>query len=317
MFLHVKELQYQAKPEKPDPVFARRMQEILGGTFGEMTVMMSYLFQGWNCRGPQKYRDMLLSTGTEEIGHVEMFSVMIARLLEGAPVHEVEDAARKNPAVGAAMGGMDMRDVMAGMTPQHPIVSGGGAVPKDSEGVPWNGAFVASSGNLMADFRFNFMAESQGNLQVARLYNMTDDPGIRDMFSFALARDIMHQNQWFAAMEELKADGFEDFYVPSTMPADRIRMDQAHVFWNNSAGQEAGQGRWAQGPAPDGLGEFQFLAEPTPLSNDRGELGMNDPRLHGTAKQPTPPVATGPNPVTGQNGSGDGLVSKIVEKVTS
>jgi len=51
-----------------------------------MSVMMTYLFQGWNCRGPEKYRDMLLDIATGEIGHVEMLSVMIARLLEEAPL---------------------------------------------------------------------------------------------------------------------------------------------------------------------------------------------------------------------------------------
>jgi Mn-containing catalase len=86
MFFHSKNLQYQAKPEKPDPVFAHQLQEALGGQWGEMSVMMNYLFQGWNCRGPAKYRDMLLDIGTEEISHVEMLATMIARLLEKAPV---------------------------------------------------------------------------------------------------------------------------------------------------------------------------------------------------------------------------------------
>ena len=68
MFFHDKRLQYNAKPAKPDPAYARKLQEVLGGKWGEITVTMQYLFQGWNCRGPAKYRDMLLSIGTEEIG---------------------------------------------------------------------------------------------------------------------------------------------------------------------------------------------------------------------------------------------------------
>ncbi|HEV2129175.1 MAG TPA: manganese catalase family protein [Thermomicrobiales bacterium] len=75
MFYHVKELQYEARPEWPDPLFANRLQELVGVKFGEMTVVMSYLFQGWACRGPEKYRDMLLDVGTEEIAHVEMLAV--------------------------------------------------------------------------------------------------------------------------------------------------------------------------------------------------------------------------------------------------
>jgi len=61
MFTHVKELQYNAKPTKPDPVYAKKLQEILGGQYGEMSVMMQYLFQGWNCRAESdfKYADCM------------------------------------------------------------------------------------------------------------------------------------------------------------------------------------------------------------------------------------------------------------------
>jgi Mn-containing catalase len=143
MFFHVKELQYNAKPERPDPVYAKKLQEILGGQFGEMTVMMQYLFQGWNCRGEQKYRDMLLDIGTEEIAHVEMIATMIAQLLDGAPAREQDEAA-KDPFIHAVLGGMN---------PQHMIVSGIGATPTDSVGYPWNSRYTIASGNLLADFR--------------------------------------------------------------------------------------------------------------------------------------------------------------------
>src|SRR3712207_9352648 len=81
MFKHVDYLQFQAKPEKPDALFAAKLQELVGGQFGEMTVMMQYLWQGWSCRVPGKYKDMIMDIGTEEIGHVEMLTVMLARLL--------------------------------------------------------------------------------------------------------------------------------------------------------------------------------------------------------------------------------------------
>jgi len=45
MFYHDKRLQYHAKPDRPDPVYAKKLQEVLGGAFGEITVMMQYLFQ--------------------------------------------------------------------------------------------------------------------------------------------------------------------------------------------------------------------------------------------------------------------------------
>lgn len=274
MFLHDKHLQYHARPEKPDAIFACRLQEVLGGQFGEITVMMQYLFQGWNCRGPMRYRDMLLDIGTEEIGHVEMLATMIARLLEGAPVTQQEDAAR-DPIVGAIMGGMN---------PQHFIVAGLGAAPTDSVGYPWNSRYMIASGNLLADFRHNLTAESQGRLQVVRLYEMTDDPGIRDMLSFLIARDTMHQNQWLAAIQELEEAGLETTPCPSTFPQKHEKSEVAYQFWNFSKGDESSEGRWASGQSMDGNGTFEYVAEPRPLDGDQADLPPADPRTHGTNK---------------------------------
>src|SRR3954462_6658295 len=177
MFQHTKQLQFDVKPERPDALFAAKLQELVGGQFGEMTVMMQYLWQGWNARIPGKYKDMILDIGTEEIGHVEMLSTMIARLLEGAPSEVTADAAAANPALAAILGGMN---------PQHAIVSGGGALPTNSQGIPWNGGYIVASGNLLTDFRSNVHAEAQSRLQTSRIYNMTDDPGVRDMLKFNL-----------------------------------------------------------------------------------------------------------------------------------
>lgn len=286
MFYHNKRLQYFTPPEQPDAVYAKKMQELIGGTFGEMTVMMQYLFQGWNCRGPAKYRDMLLDIGTEEIGHIEMLATMIAHLLDKAPLKDQENGA-KDGIVGAVMSGTKAKDaiydvIACSMNPQHAIVSGLGATAADSVGFPWNGRFIVASGNLLADFRSNLHAESQGRLQAVRLYEMTNDKGVRDTLSFMIARDTMHQNQWLAAIEELAADGLETSPVPSSFPLELEKREVAYQFWNHSQGEESGEGRWAKGPSPDGKGEFEYIANPEPL----GEAPIpptGDPRLHGTS----------------------------------
>jgi Mn-containing catalase len=289
MFSHTRRLQYHAKPDAPDPLYAKKLQEVLGGQWGEMSVMISYLFQGWNCRGPAKYRDMILDIGTEEIGHVEMLATMIARLLETAPVEAQEDAAR-NPIVNAVMGGVNPETVLAGMNPQHLIVTGQGAAPTDSVGYPWNSRYTIASGNLLADFRFNVTAESQGRLQVTRLYALTEDKGVRDMLSFLIARDTMHQNQWLAAIEELEGEGLDRTPVPITFPRERELEDVAYQYLRFSDGKESKGGRWASGPTPDGEGEFTYVDKPPAMGEDAG-LGMANPRLHGTAKKPMTPVA--------------------------
>lgn len=295
MFYHNKRLQYFTPPEQPDAVYAKKIQELIGGVFGEMTVMMQYLFQGWNCRGPAKYRDMLLDIGTEEIGHVEMLATMIAHLLDKAPLKDQENGA-KDPVVGAVMGGTKPRDVItdviaSSMNPQHAIVSGLGATASDSVGFPWNGRFIVASGNLLADFRSNLHAESQGRLQAVRLYEMTTDKGVRDTLSFMIARDTMHQNQWIAAIKELEADGLETSPVPSSFPIDLEKREFAYQFWNHSEGTESAEGQWAKGSTPDGKGEFEYVANPKPLG-DEPHPPLGDARLHTTsvATQPATPA---------------------------
>jgi Mn-containing catalase len=290
MFRHTKHTHYHCKPERPDPLFASKMQELIGGQWGEMSVMIQYLFQGWNCRGPAKYRDMLLDIGTEEIGHVEMLAMMVARLLEGATAEDQENAAKASSIVGAVLGGTSVREqiVASAMNPQLLVASGGGAMPADSMGNRWTAAYITASGNLLADFRLNVTAESQGRLQVARLYGMTTDTGIRDMFAFLLARDTMHQNQWLAAIEELKADGLEDTPCPSLFPQSREVSEVAYQFQNFSEGEESREGRWAKGRAPDGKGTFTYVELPKAMAPAE-PLAPGDPQLYGTPPMPMPP----------------------------
>lgn len=283
MFYHKKQLQYFTPPDQPDAVYAKKIQELIGGPFGEMTVMMQYLFQGWNCRGPAKYKDMLMDIGTEEIGHIELLATLIAHLLDKAPVEAQEDGA-KDPIVGAVMGGNKARDlILAGMNPQHEIVSGQGAMPADSVGYPWNGRFVIASGNLLADFRANLNAESQGRLQAVRLYEMSDDPGVKDTLSFLIARDTMHQNQWLAAIAELEKDNLETSPVPSSFPQNLEKSEVAYQFLNFSEGTQSAEGRWAKGQSMDGRGEFAYDANPQPIG-PAVELPQPEPKLHGTPK---------------------------------
>ena len=297
MFFHHKELAYTVRVDKPNPVFARMLQQAIGGPEGELRVMTQYMFQGFGYRGPAKYRDMLLDTATEEIGHVEMLATMVARLLETSPV-EAEKAAENGSdggVVGAVLGGGDTQSAIinAAMNPQHAIVSGGGSTPRDSLGNPWNATYTIASGNLLADMRFNVTAESQGRLQVARLYQLTGDAGVRDMFSFLLARDTMHQNQWLAAIEELKADGLEDTPVPSNFPQEREMSEVAYKFQNFSEGTESQEGRWASGSSMDGKGQFEYVAEPEAMGPEMDELDPPvEPRLYSTPKQPMQPSSS-------------------------
>jgi len=202
------------------------------------------------------------------------------------------------------MGGTNPRDVIAAaMNPQHEIV--GGAMPVDSVGFPWNGRFIVASGNLLADFRSNLHAESQGLMQAVRLYEMTDDTGVRDHLSFMIARDTMHQNQWLAAIEELKSDGFEDIVTPK-IAYEYGKKEYAYQFWNNSEGQESAEGRWAKGQSMDGRGEFEYVANPQAVG-PIPEPPQPNPDLHGTPKTPDAMKTSG--------SGAKNVIDKVVDKV--
>ncbi|GAA4066843.1 manganese catalase family protein [Agromyces indicus] len=276
MFFHRQELQHSAKPDAPDAVYARKLQEVLGGQYGEITVAMQYQFQAWNMHLPGKYRDLVFGIGAEEMGHVEMLAVMIAQLLEKAPLGITGDAVQDDPTVAAVIGGTDV---------QQGIVAGAGARPVDSNGNPWQGSYITASGNLLADFTANANAEMQGRIQVARLYHMTDDHGIRDLLGFLLARDTMHQNQWLAAAAELREEGVEELPVPSNFPLSKENRDVAYQYLNFSDGAAAAEGGWASGPTPDGKGEFSYHDGPT-TSAPMPPPTHPDARFYGTTDVP-------------------------------
>ena len=54
MFYSDGKLQYPVRVERPNPLFARALQQAIGGVEGEIRVMMQYMFHAWGNRGPKK-----------------------------------------------------------------------------------------------------------------------------------------------------------------------------------------------------------------------------------------------------------------------
>ena len=258
MFYHDKKLQYPVRVTTPDPFFAKGLQQALGGTEGELRGILQYILQASNNRGASKYRDMLLETAAEDTGHAEMFATAIALNLEGSSSTTQEAAAADNPMVAAVMGGMSPRQYLSG---------GMGALAADSEGNPLDGSLVVSSGNLVADMFSNATVESCNATVLARLHAMTDDPGMKDMLQYLLARDSMHMQQWLAVIEEL--GGFtQALPVPNSFDHSQELTEYSHTFFSTAVdGIAPPQGRWTSGPSLDGKGEYRVL-KLTPMGEE-------------------------------------------------
>ena len=274
MFYHDRELQYKVRVDKPNPAFARMLQQAIGGIEGEIRVCLQYMFQAWGQRGPAKYRNMLLETGTEEMAHIEMLATAVALNLEGAPM-SMQDEFAKDKMVGAILGGMD---------PRHVLSAGQAALATDANGVPFNGSWIVGSGNLVADMYANVAAESTGRVLATRLWEMTDDPGMKDFLSFLIARDTMHQNQWMAVIEE--NGGLNAMPVPNSFPQSEEVQGFNYAFVSTFLGQDGTPaGRWTSGPSIDGKGEFH-VEKAMPLGGIP-VLATPDPRGHAQTEQMT------------------------------
>ena len=160
---------------------------------------------------------------------------------------------------------------MGGINLKNLLSSGLSAMPVDSDGVPFDMSHIYASGNIAADMTANIAAESTGRTLAVRLYNMTDDPGMKDMLSYLIARDTMHQNQWMAALEELGgAQGA--FPIPNSFPQAEEQSEFSYAFLGFQAdGSAPVDGRWSQGPSVDGKG--QFTSQPTTAMGQQPDLG--------------------------------------------
>jgi len=246
MFYTDGKLQFPVRVEKPNPLFARALQQAIGGVEGEIRVAMQYFFQAMGARGDIRYKRLLLNTATEELGHIEMLATAVALNLEGAPVGIKEEVAA-DPVASAVLGGMNMKNILS---------SGLSAMPVDSDGVPFDMSHIYASGNAAADMTANIAAESTGRVLAVRLYNMTDDPGMKEMLQFLIARDTMHQNQWIAALEDMGGNEAV-FPIPNSHPQSEENKEFSYAFLGfTTPDVPPPPGRWAEGPSPDGKGTF-------------------------------------------------------------
>jgi Mn-containing catalase len=257
MFHHHKELAYTVRVDKPNPVFARMLQQAIGGPEGEMRVMNQYLFQAWGARGDSKYRDMLLHTGTEEIGHIELLATAVAMNLA--------------------------------------------AMPSDANGVPFNAVCIDVAGNMTANMRANVAAEAVGRTLAARLRELTDDPGMKDLLSFLIARDTMHQQQWLAAIEEL---GTSNVAAPEDVVDEGDYQQYAYAFFGHADAPMAPDARWLSGPSLDGKGEFSF-ADPAPRLGQQPQLAQAPESVH-----------AGLDATRANGGGGEGMMDKVKDAIT-
>jgi len=191
-----------------------------------------------------------MNTAAEELGHIEMLATAVAMNLEGAPLSLKEEIAA-DPVGGGVLGGINLKNLLS---------AGLSAMPVDSDGVPFDMSHIYASGNIAADMTANVAAESTGRVLATRLYTMTNDPGMKDMLSYLIARDTMHQNQWMAALEELGGPTGV-FPIPNSFPQEQEKQEFSYAYLGfQQDGSAAAAGRWSEGQPGVGPRDSRSMA---------------------------------------------------------
>jgi Mn-containing catalase len=192
------------------------------GCSGEMSTFMNYTFQSFNFRnkrGARPFYDLVAKIAAEEFGHIELVAATINTMLTGASPTSNGDGS----IAGAMSGVKDARNV------QQFIAGGHAALPQDSNGRPWTGDNVFSSGDLIEDLTHNFFLETVARQNKLRVYEMVDHPAARALTGYLLVRGGVHQVAYARALEHLTGAQLMKMFPTPRIATDKIPECRPHI----------------------------------------------------------------------------------------
>lgn len=184
MWKYVKTLEYPVNIKNKDLRMAKYLTTQYGGANGELGAALRYLNQRYTMPD-DKGKAVLTDIGTEELAHVEMISAMAYQLMKDATVEELK---------AAGLG-------------SHYAEHGNAIFPTDANGVPFTAAYIATTGDPLADITEDLAAEQKARAVYENLMNLTSDPDVLAPLSFLRQREIIHFARFLDLYNEYKAKG--------------------------------------------------------------------------------------------------------------
>jgi Mn-containing catalase len=289
----------------------------MGGRFGEMSTFMNYTFQSFNFRnkqGARPFYDLVANIAAEEFGHIELVSAAINTMLTGA---------------GEKGNLPDPKDAL---NPQQFIAGGAGTLPADSNGNPWNGSYVTSTGDLVEDLTHNFFLETGARNNKLKVYEMSDHPAARALTGYLLVRGGVHQVAYARAVEKLTGADLTKMFPSPRIPTAKIPECRPHIergdhkrlyrFSPNDYAEiiavfngphpETGEELEVVDHAPEGVPPIDLPSQPAVFAPDYApeEIAEIAQKLRKAAGLPDEPLGEVANPGNGN------IVSKVTDKLT-
>jgi Mn-containing catalase len=235
------------------------------------------------------------------------------------------DGADGNGVLGDGLAG-----VKGARNAQQFIAGGQAALPQDSNGRPWNGDYVFSSGDLVEDLTHNFFLETGARNNKLKVYEMTAHPAARALTGYLLCRGGVHQIAYARAIEKLTGADLTKMFPTPRIPTEKIPECQPHIqrgehkrlyrFSPSDYGEivavfngphpETGEelevaDQPPEGALPNDLPPQTAVFAPDYAPEEISEIATRLRQAAGLPKEPTGQVANGPS----------GLVGKVKEKL--
>ena len=115
------------------------------------------------------------------------------------------------------------------LNPQQIIAGGAAALCQDSNGKPWNGDYITSTGDLVEDLVHNFFLETGARNNKLKVYEMCDHPAARALTGYLLVRGGVHQVAYARAVENLTGADLMKLFPSPRIPTEKIPESQPHI----------------------------------------------------------------------------------------
>lgn len=177
MWVYQKKLQHPVNIRKPDLRMAKCLLAQYGGPDSELSAGIRYLNQRYSMPN-DVCKSILTDIGTEELAHWEIIGTMIHQCMRGATLASIKAA------------GMD------GFYTMHDC----GLFPCDPNGVPFTTAYIACTGDPVADLTEDMAAEQKARATYEHLITLTEDPDVREPLIFLREREVVHFQRFGEAL---------------------------------------------------------------------------------------------------------------------
>ncbi|MBO7289420.1 MAG: manganese catalase family protein [Clostridia bacterium] len=181
MWDYKKNLIYPVNIKNKNPELAKFVLAQYGGPDGELGASLRYLSQRFSM--PDSVTKGLLNDiGTEEMAHLEVVGSIVYQLTRDLN----EDCVKESGFADYFM--------------NHTT----GVYPANTNGTPFTAAYIAVTGDPIADLTEDLAAEQKARATYDNILRLSDDPDVNDAIKFLREREIVHYQRFGEALRHLE-----------------------------------------------------------------------------------------------------------------